>query len=79
MGQIIVRQLDDKVLSRIKTRAKANKRSAEAEVRDLLTRAVNPAKATHKSLASLAGAGQSGRSAAEIEDYVKMLRDEWDR
>lgn len=33
MGQILIRQLDDETLARLKARAKANERSAEAEVR----------------------------------------------
>jgi plasmid stability protein len=40
MGQILVRNLDDRVIARIKSRAKANRRSTEAEVREILSNAV---------------------------------------
>ena len=79
MGQILVRKLDDAVLAKIKTRAKANKRSAEAEVRDLLSAAVAPAGGRRKPLASLIGAGGPGRSQDEIDAYVRGLREEWDK
>ena len=79
MGQILVRKLDDAVLAKIKTRAKANKRSAEAEVRDLLSAAVAPTGGRRKPLASLVGAGRPGRSQDEIDTYVRGLREEWDK
>jgi plasmid stability protein len=78
MGQILIRNLDDGVLARIKSRAKANKRSREAEVRDILSSTVAPA-GERQALASLIGAGRSSRSQAEIEAYVRELRDEWDK
>jgi antitoxin FitA len=77
MGQILVRKLDDAVLARIKSRARANKRSAEAEVRDILAAAVSPPSGRRKPLASLIGAGRPGRGQAEIDAYVRGLRDEW--
>ncbi len=42
MANLTIRNLDDKVVERLKTRAKANNRSLEAEVRDLLERNVGP-------------------------------------
>jgi antitoxin FitA len=78
MAQILIRNLDDAVLARIKTRAKANKRSAEAEVRNILSEAAAPA-AKHKSLVSLIGTGQRGQTQAEIDRYVRGLREEWEQ
>ena len=37
MGQVLIRQLDDKVIALLKRRAKGNGRSLEAELRQLLT------------------------------------------
>ena len=37
MGTLIIRNLDDQVIERLKARAKANHRSLEGEVRYLLT------------------------------------------
>lgn len=81
MGQIVVRQLDDDVLARIKARAKANARSTEAEIRTILTEAVKPAE-NSPTLLSLVGAGHSSKSFKSIEEivaHVRALRDEWDR
>jgi len=78
MGQILVRKVDEAVLARIKVRAKANRRSTEAEVREILSAAVAPA-GKRKSLVSLIGAGRSGRSQADIDTYVRGLRQEWDQ
>jgi plasmid stability protein len=79
MGQILVRKLDDSVLAKLKARAKANKRSAEAEVRDILSQALKPKQHQRLPLSALAGSGRSGRSQAEVDDYVRKLREEWDR
>ena len=78
MGQILIRNLDDAVLAKIKSRAKANKRSAEAEVRNILSTTVAPT-AKQRTLVSLIGASHPGRTQAEINDYVKNLREEWKR
>lgn len=45
MGQILVRNLDDAVISALKDRATARGRSLEAELRDLLTRAAGAPRA----------------------------------
>lgn len=42
MGQVIVRDLDDRVLSSLQTQAERHGRSLEQEVRDILTRAASP-------------------------------------
>lgn len=41
MGNLTIRNLDDAVIGRLKTQAKANQRSLEGEVRHLLTREVS--------------------------------------
>lgn len=81
MAQILVRQIDEEVLKRLKARAKANARSTEAEVREILADAVRPA-GQGRSLMSLVGAGASPNSfktTEEIVAHVRALRDEWDR
>ncbi|WP_411956181.1 FitA-like ribbon-helix-helix domain-containing protein [Arvimicrobium flavum] len=78
MGQILVRHLDDVTLQRLKQRAMTNNRSTEAEIRVILNEAVKPPMSA-RSLVSLAGSAPSGRSRKEIVDYVRALRDEWDR
>ncbi|EBW2353428.1 hypothetical protein C9W97_26200, partial [Salmonella enterica subsp. enterica serovar Enteritidis] len=79
MGQILVRQLDDAIVTALKARAKANARSTEAELREIISNAVRPARTT---LASLIGSGRSATSfgsSEEIVAHVKALRDEWER
>ena len=78
MGQIIVRKIDDDVLKRIRARAEANGRSTEAEVREILNEVVAPRRRAPRSLSSFIGSVQSKRSQAEIDAYVRGLRDEWD-
>ena len=39
MGTVIIRNLDDKVIKRLKARAKSHRRSLEAELRELLSHA----------------------------------------
>ena len=41
MGNLTIRNLDDRVIDALKAQAKANQRSLEAEVRYLLTQRVN--------------------------------------
>jgi antitoxin FitA len=40
MGSLIVRNLDDEIVAKLKLRAARNRRSAEAEHRDILQRAL---------------------------------------
>ena len=78
MGQIIVRKLDDSVIAAIKERAKANNRSAEAEVRLALERNYGADRQRRgDALRDLIKMPAAGRTQAEIDDYVAVLRAEW--
>ena len=44
MGQIVIRNLDDRVLETLKVRAAAQKKSLEQSLRELLTEAVRPSR-----------------------------------
>lgn len=46
MGQLIVRNVDDEVIQRLKKRAAGRGRSAEAEHRDILRQALLPRRGT---------------------------------
>jgi plasmid stability protein len=75
MGQMLIRKLDDDVLRKLKARAKANGRSTEAEAREVLKSTL--ARSSPK-LCSLIGSGKhSGRTAKEIDRYIRKLRNEW--
>ncbi len=45
VGQVIIRNIDDRVLERLKARAKAERKSLEQALRDLLTEAAKPSRA----------------------------------
>lgn len=79
MAQILVRKLDDAVLARLKARAKSKNRSAEAELREIITDALKSKTTRRPSLASLAGSARSDRSQADVDKFIRELRDEWDR
>jgi plasmid stability protein len=83
MGQILVRQLKDETIAAIKARARANNRSAEAEVRAILDEVAGggaaPAPKPRRSLLELAGSIPTGRTTEEIVAEIRALRDEWDR
>jgi antitoxin FitA len=44
MGQLLVRNLDDALISRLKTRAAKNGKSLEQTVRDIIAEAVRPSR-----------------------------------
>jgi plasmid stability protein len=75
MGQMLVRDLADEIIRRIKRRAAANGRSAEAEHRAILEAAVRlpaepPAEVARRFLQELAGGGT---------DSADMIREQRDR
>lgn len=80
MGQILIRQLDNDTLAKLKLRAKANDRSAEAEARMLLKRSLETPREDRPSLMSLVGAGRrdGGMTTEQIAAHLRALRDEWE-
>ena len=45
MGQVVIRNIDDRVLERLKLRAMAQRKSLEQSLRELLTEAARPSRA----------------------------------
>jgi plasmid stability protein len=81
MGQMLIRQIDESVMQRLKLRARANRRSTESEVRTILEEAVKPSESRNQTLKSFAGAarsGQSFRTLDEIVAHIRALREEQD-
>ena len=75
MGQMLVRDLDDEIIRRIKRRAAANGRSAEAEHRAILEAAVRlpaepPATVARRFLQEIAEGGP------DSADMIRAQRDE---
>ena len=81
MGQILVRGFEDAILDDLKARAKANKRSAAAEIRMIveheLHRKNSFALQRSKSILELAGSHPTNRTAQDIVAEIRTLRDEW--
>ncbi len=79
MAQILVRNLDDDVVERLKARAKANSRSLQAEVKMILQHAsqqVSPAEAwaaIEQFREEMKGAGRT------FSDSAELIREERDR
>lgn len=77
MGNLTVRNLDDRVIERLKAQAKTNQRSLEGEVRHVLTQQVNRAgriadfRERTRRLVSLT----TGMSQSDSADLVREDRD----
>ena len=78
MAQVLVRNLDDAVVERLKARAAASQRSLEAELRAVLEAAARPEKA--EVLAMLDGIRACTRPPGPDEPTaVDMIREDRDR
>lgn len=77
MGSLSVRNLDDDLLGRLKRRAAKHGHSAEAEVRDILRRALSSeAEVGFDDLAAELRALTSGRRHTPAEELLREGRDE---
>ena len=76
MGQMIVRNLDDGIIERLKLQAKAANRSLEQQVREILAEAARPARADL--LAEIGRIRESTRNRV-TGDSTDMVREDRDR
>jgi plasmid stability protein len=77
MASLSVRNLDDDLIARLKRRAARHGRSAEAEVRDILQRALSgEAEIDFDTLASQLRALTAGRRHTPAEELLREGRDE---
>jgi plasmid stability protein len=77
MAKLLVRDVPDEVLVRLKDRARANGRSAEAEHREILRQALSEDDgARFEELAAQLRALTAGRRQTPSEDLLCELRDE---
>jgi plasmid stability protein len=76
MAQIIVRNLDDAVVERLKARAKANGRSLEAEVRQILEQSAKVDMATARQMVLDMREKLKGR---KFPDVVELIREDRER
>lgn len=76
MAQIIVRNLDDAVVERLKAQAKDNNRSLEAEVRNILEQSAKIDMAQARQIVMERRKKLQGR---EFVDSVALIREDRDR
>ena len=76
MGQVLVRQLNDKVVDRLKKRAKEHGRSLQSEVKTILEDAVPDYERAWKRIDSLRlRLKRSGRKFSNSADLIRKDRD----
>ncbi len=76
MANVTIRNLDDEVVARLKDRAKVNKRSLEAELRTLLSEAVN--RPSHEEFRKLAARIRAMTPDVEQTDSTLLIREDRD-
>lgn len=76
MAQVIVRNLDDEVVARVKRRAADNKRALEQELRLILTSAARPDLGEFRKRAAAIRASLADRPQT---DSVQLIREDRDR
>jgi plasmid stability protein len=79
VGQVIIRNVDDRVLERLKARAAAQRKSLEQSLRDLLTEAAKPSReellADLERIRAMTPARQPGVNYPTAEDLIREDRD----
>jgi plasmid stability protein len=75
MAQIIVRNLDDAVVERLKARARDNDRSLEAEVRQILEQSAKVDMAQARQIVMERRRKLQGRKFADSVDLIREDRD----
>jgi plasmid stability protein len=76
MAQLLVRNLDEEIVRRLKMRAAAAGRSAEAEHRRILEEALRPDAETFRELAREMRERTKGRCTVEAWELIRADRDE---
>ena len=76
MADVTIRDLDDEVLTRVRERAQRRHRSLEAELRDIITRSVEPVDIeAFKATAAEIRARTAGRRQSDSTDLIREDRD----
>jgi len=77
MAQVLVRQLDDKVVERLKRRAKEHGRSLQSEVKTILEEAAPDYEAAWKRIERFRS--RLKRSGRRFSDSAELIREDRDR
>jgi antitoxin FitA len=79
VGQVIIRNIEDRVLERLKARAIAQRKSLEQSLRDLLTEAAKPSRAELladlERIRAMTPPRQSGVTYPTAEELIRKDRD----
>ena len=79
MGQVVIRNIDDGVLERLKRRAAAQHKSLEQSLRDVLSDAAKPSHeelmAELERIRAMTSAREPGKSYPTAEELVRESRD----
>ena len=75
MPQLVIRNLDEDVVTRLKQRAKRHHRSLEGELRQILTDAAPPSRAEHARRAQSLAQALDGRWLADSTALIREDRD----
>ena len=79
MGQVIIRNIDDRVVERLKARATAEHKSLEQSLRDLLTEAAKPSRAEllaeAERIRAMTPSRKPGTTYPSAEELIREERD----
>jgi len=79
MGQVVIRNIDDRVLERLKERAAAERKSLEQSLREILTQAARPSRAELlaevERIRAMTPPPQPGKHYPTAEELVRQSRD----
>ena len=78
MSEILVRNLDPDLVERLKMRAKLNRRSLQAEVREILEREVRPSRLSREEFLAIVDRIRSN-APPQMTDSVDLIREDRDR
>ncbi|HEY8564553.1 MAG TPA: hypothetical protein VIL65_03555 [Beijerinckiaceae bacterium] len=79
MGTLLLKEIDDRVIAALQSRAKANDRTIEAEVEELLSRAVEPASPRAERWSEVRRIAAMTPKGVEQTDSVLLLREDRNR
>ena len=78
MSEILVRNLDPEVVEQLKIRAKLNRRSLQAEVREILEREVRPSRLSREEFLAIVDRIRLN-APPQRTDSVDLIREDRDR
>lgn len=80
MGQVVIRNIDDEVLKRLRARAAAQRKSLEQSLRELLTEASRPNRTelirAAERIRAMSPARKSGATYPTAEELIREDRDQ---